>query len=225
MSSSFHPVTEVPVIETTRLILRGHRLDDFPDCAAMWADPIVTRHIGGKTIHRRRDLGKVSAIRRTLVGAGFRLLGDRRKGHCHLRRRVRVRRFQARHHAVPQGHARTGLGARLQSSRQRLCHGGSSGRCRLGQSALRRRADMLHNPSRESRIDSGCGKMWIPGIPAHNLQRPYHDHVCPVGDCRLLAGSEKKARRWSQRVRKQISLKRANAMYQETRDKPIGKTP
>jgi RimJ/RimL family protein N-acetyltransferase len=48
MSSSFHSATEVPVIETTRLILRGHRLGDFPDCAAMWADPIVTRHIGGK---------------------------------------------------------------------------------------------------------------------------------------------------------------------------------
>jgi RimJ/RimL family protein N-acetyltransferase len=39
---------EVPVIETRRLSLRGHRLDDFSDCAAMWADPVVTRHIGGK---------------------------------------------------------------------------------------------------------------------------------------------------------------------------------
>jgi len=39
---------EVPVIETKRLRLRGHHLDDFTDCAAMWADPIVTRHIGGK---------------------------------------------------------------------------------------------------------------------------------------------------------------------------------
>jgi len=39
---------EVPVIETKRLKLRAHRLDDFSDCAAMWADPIVTRHIGGK---------------------------------------------------------------------------------------------------------------------------------------------------------------------------------
>ncbi len=48
MSSFFHPVTEVPVIETKRLKLRGHRLEDFVDCAAMWADPIVTRHIGGK---------------------------------------------------------------------------------------------------------------------------------------------------------------------------------
>ncbi len=28
--------------------MRGHRLDDFLYCAAMWADPIVTRHIGGK---------------------------------------------------------------------------------------------------------------------------------------------------------------------------------
>src|SRR4029077_6257721 len=46
MSSSFH--TKVPVIETERLKMRGHRLADLNDCAAMWADPIVTRHIGGR---------------------------------------------------------------------------------------------------------------------------------------------------------------------------------
>ena len=48
MSNIARPAMDIPVIETPRLILRGHRLDDFPDCAAMWADPIVTRHIGGK---------------------------------------------------------------------------------------------------------------------------------------------------------------------------------
>ncbi len=48
MSSLFHSASEVPVITTERLTLRGHRLDDFVDCAAMWADPVVTRHIGGK---------------------------------------------------------------------------------------------------------------------------------------------------------------------------------
>ena len=37
---------QVPVLETERLRLRGHRLDDFAACAAMWADPIVTRHFG-----------------------------------------------------------------------------------------------------------------------------------------------------------------------------------
>lgn len=36
-----------PVIETERLRLRGHRRDDFPDCATMWGDPAVVRFIGG----------------------------------------------------------------------------------------------------------------------------------------------------------------------------------
>ena|SRR5882757_6230333 len=40
----------VPVIETERLRLRGHRREDFADCAAMWADPVVTRYIGGKPL-------------------------------------------------------------------------------------------------------------------------------------------------------------------------------
>jgi RimJ/RimL family protein N-acetyltransferase len=50
MPGSFHPALEVPVLETERLKLRGHRLDDFVHCAAMWADPKVTRYIGGKPL-------------------------------------------------------------------------------------------------------------------------------------------------------------------------------
>jgi RimJ/RimL family protein N-acetyltransferase len=41
---------EVPVIETERLRLRGHRPEDFAESAAMWADPVVTRYIGGKPL-------------------------------------------------------------------------------------------------------------------------------------------------------------------------------
>jgi RimJ/RimL family protein N-acetyltransferase len=37
-----------PIIETARLRMRPHRLDDFRPCAAMWADPLVTRYIGGR---------------------------------------------------------------------------------------------------------------------------------------------------------------------------------
>jgi RimJ/RimL family protein N-acetyltransferase len=40
--------TMIPTIETKRLTLRGHRLEDFPECAALWADPEVTRYIGGR---------------------------------------------------------------------------------------------------------------------------------------------------------------------------------
>ncbi|MBC5815437.1 MAG: GNAT family N-acetyltransferase [Candidatus Eremiobacteraeota bacterium] len=36
-----------PEVETNRLILRAHRAGDLAACAAMWADPVVVRHIGG----------------------------------------------------------------------------------------------------------------------------------------------------------------------------------
>ncbi len=39
---------KAPILETKRLKLRGHRLTDFKDCAAMWAEPGVVRYIGGK---------------------------------------------------------------------------------------------------------------------------------------------------------------------------------
>ena len=39
---------EIPVIETERLRLRGHRPEDFENSAAMWGDPEVTRYIGGR---------------------------------------------------------------------------------------------------------------------------------------------------------------------------------
>jgi RimJ/RimL family protein N-acetyltransferase len=49
-SSSVSPVVEVAVLETERLRLRGHRLEDFADCAAMWGDAAVARFIGGKPL-------------------------------------------------------------------------------------------------------------------------------------------------------------------------------
>jgi len=49
-SFSCSSLIKVPVLETERLKLRGHRLDDFVKCAAMWADPVVTRFIGGKPL-------------------------------------------------------------------------------------------------------------------------------------------------------------------------------
>ena len=38
----------IPRIETDRLILRGHKLEDFSQSKVMWADEIVTRHTIGK---------------------------------------------------------------------------------------------------------------------------------------------------------------------------------
>lgn len=38
----------VPVLETQRLRLRGHRIEDYGASAAMWADERVVRYISGK---------------------------------------------------------------------------------------------------------------------------------------------------------------------------------
>ena len=56
---------EVPMLESPRLRLRGYRLDDFPACRAMLADPGVTRFLGG------RPLTEEEAWNKFLRNAGF----------------------------------------------------------------------------------------------------------------------------------------------------------
>jgi RimJ/RimL family protein N-acetyltransferase len=50
MLTAFHNPPAVPVLETQRLRLRGHGIDDAAPSAAMWADPNVVRYIGGKPL-------------------------------------------------------------------------------------------------------------------------------------------------------------------------------
>ncbi|HYE43894.1 MAG TPA: GNAT family N-acetyltransferase [Caulobacteraceae bacterium] len=39
-----------PVLETERLVLRGHTLADFPEVWANWRDPVTTRFVGGQPL-------------------------------------------------------------------------------------------------------------------------------------------------------------------------------
>jgi RimJ/RimL family protein N-acetyltransferase len=41
---------EIPVVETARLLLRGHLLEDFAPCATMWADAAVVRYTVGQPL-------------------------------------------------------------------------------------------------------------------------------------------------------------------------------
>jgi RimJ/RimL family protein N-acetyltransferase len=59
MSSSRLSLETVPVLKTERLILRGHRLDDFDDYLALWTDPDVTRFIGGRPSSREEVWGRL----------------------------------------------------------------------------------------------------------------------------------------------------------------------
>jgi RimJ/RimL family protein N-acetyltransferase len=53
------PSIAVPTVDTDRLTLRGHRLDDFADYLALWTDPAVTRFIGGKPSSREEVWGRL----------------------------------------------------------------------------------------------------------------------------------------------------------------------
>lgn len=63
----------VPVVETERLILRGHSLDDFATLAAMWADPGVTRFIGGRASTREESWARLTRYvgHWALLGFGY----------------------------------------------------------------------------------------------------------------------------------------------------------
>ncbi len=45
MPQASHLSDDVPTLETERLRLRRHRIQDYLDSVRMWADPIVTRYI------------------------------------------------------------------------------------------------------------------------------------------------------------------------------------
>jgi RimJ/RimL family protein N-acetyltransferase len=44
-----------PELDTKRLVLRQHCLEDFEDSAAMWADPEVVHYIGGRPSSREES--------------------------------------------------------------------------------------------------------------------------------------------------------------------------
>jgi RimJ/RimL family protein N-acetyltransferase len=71
-----------PVLTTERLTLRGHRADDFTDVAAMWGDPAVTRHIGGKPLSREEAWTKFlrNVGHWVLAGYGFWLVHETASG-------------------------------------------------------------------------------------------------------------------------------------------------
>jgi len=64
---------DIPTIETERLILRGHKPEDFPAFAAMWADPVVTRFIGGAPLSEEDAWAKYLRVAGhwALLGYGF----------------------------------------------------------------------------------------------------------------------------------------------------------
>jgi RimJ/RimL family protein N-acetyltransferase len=57
--NAFPTPAAAPTLATARLRLRPHGAGDFSDLAAMWADPVVTRHIGGRPSTREESWSRL----------------------------------------------------------------------------------------------------------------------------------------------------------------------
>src|SRR4051794_241975 len=62
--------------------MRGHCVEDFAACAAMWTDPEVTRHIGGRAFSAEESWAKLMRYvgHWALLGYGFWVIEERASG-------------------------------------------------------------------------------------------------------------------------------------------------
>lgn len=71
-----------PIVQTARLVLRPHRLDDFDAMAAMWREPEIVRYISGKPSTREQSWMRLLryAGHWSLLGFGYWVIEDRQTG-------------------------------------------------------------------------------------------------------------------------------------------------
>src|SRR4051794_8967766 len=71
-----------PILETARLRLRGHGLDDFPQSATMWADPKVVRYIRPTPFTEEETWARLLRYvgHWALLGDGFWVVEDKNTG-------------------------------------------------------------------------------------------------------------------------------------------------
>lgn len=74
--------TQAPVIETERLILRGHRAEDFEAIAAQWADPAVVKYISGTPSSREASWSRLLRYpgHWQMLGFGYWILYEKNNG-------------------------------------------------------------------------------------------------------------------------------------------------
>ena len=72
------------ILETNRLILRPHGMDDFPDMVKLWTAPEVTQFIAGRRPQTEEEVWQRLLRYRglwSLLGFGYFALADKASGH------------------------------------------------------------------------------------------------------------------------------------------------
>ncbi|CCM75070.1 GNAT family N-acetyltransferase [Rhizobium mesoamericanum] len=75
-------MTNIPTIETARLLLRPHTVDDFSDYATMWSDEAVVRFIGGVPSTREQTWARMLRVAGMWhhMGFGFLAIEEKQSG-------------------------------------------------------------------------------------------------------------------------------------------------
>lgn len=75
-------INTAPTLITERLRLDAHTLDDFDSLAALWADPLVVRYIGGTPRDREDSWGRLMRYvgHWALLGYGYWAVRDKQSG-------------------------------------------------------------------------------------------------------------------------------------------------
>jgi RimJ/RimL family protein N-acetyltransferase len=76
-------MSKVPILETPRLILRQHGVDDFPDMVSLWTEPEVTRFTSGNKPSTPEECWQRLLRYRglwSLLGFGYFVITERRTG-------------------------------------------------------------------------------------------------------------------------------------------------
>jgi RimJ/RimL family protein N-acetyltransferase len=82
MHCSFPFSPNIPVVETDRLRLRGHAVEDASKVRALWSSPEVTRYIGGKPLTDEECWSRLLRYvgHWSLLGFGYWILEERATG-------------------------------------------------------------------------------------------------------------------------------------------------
>ena len=72
----------VPLMQTDRLVMRGHGLADYVDCLDLWTEPAVTRYIGGRPFSSEEVWGRLQRYvgHWSLLGYGYWLVAEKGTG-------------------------------------------------------------------------------------------------------------------------------------------------
>ena len=159
----------VPVIETERLILRGHRMEDFRDCAAMWALPEVVRYIGGKPFSGEEVWARLLRYvgHWQWMGFGFWALEEKATGA--FAGELGFAEFKRELEPSIQGIPEIGWVLAPHAHGKGYATEAVQAVVAWGDKPLRFRADRVFDSSGKLAIRSGSGEMRLQGIPPHHL--------------------------------------------------------